>query len=203
MDDRQLARAPAVAVFCGARPGNDPAFGALARALGQGLAQRGWTLIFGGGHVGMMGEVADAVLSAGGHAVGVIPRRLLEREVAHAKLDRLEVVDDMSVRKSRLIALADAFVHLPGGFGTLDELFEVITLAQLHYIAKPIALTGVGGFWSGLDAFARSLLAHGFISASDWGSIGQFDGEQAASQTLDWLAQRLTRSASVAPDQPS
>jgi uncharacterized protein (TIGR00730 family) len=203
MDDRLSPRAPAICVFCGARPGNDPAFTALARAMGQGLAQRGWTLVFGGGHVGMMGEVADGVLDAGGRAIGVIPQRLMEREVAHKRLDRLEVVEDMPVRKTRLIELADAFIALPGGFGTLDELFEVMTLGQLHYIAKPMALTGVQGFWSGLDTFSRTLLGHGYIGAEDWSRVGQFDGEHAVGQTLDWLAQRLGRSNGMSSDQPS
>jgi len=206
-DDRLLPRAPSICVFCGARPGSDPAFLALARSMGVALAQRGWTLIFGGGHVGMMGEVADAVIGAGGRAIGVIPQRLLEREVAHTRLDRLEVVADMPVRKTRLIELADAFVALPGGFGTLDELFEVLTLSQLRYIAKPMALTGVQGFWSGLDTFSRTLLGHGYISPSDWSQVGQFDGEYAVEQTLDWLGQRLGQrsdpSALPPSDQPS
>jgi len=192
-DDRLLPRAPSICVFCGARPGSDPAFLALARSMGVALAQRGWTLVFGGGHVGMMGEVADAVLGAGGRAIGVIPQRLLEREVAHTRLDRLEVVADMPIRKTRLIELSDAFVALPGGFGTLDELFEVLTLSQLRYIAKPMALTGVQGFWSGLDTFSRTLLGHGYISSNDWAQVGQFDGEHAVEQTLDWLAQRLAQ----------
>ena len=190
-DDRLSPRTPSICVFCGARPGSDPAFLALARSLGVALAQRGWTLIFGGGHVGMMGEVADAVLGAGGRAIGVIPQRLLEREVAHTRLDRLEVVADMPIRKTRLIELADAFIALPGGFGTLDELFEVLTLSQLRYIAKPMALTGVQGFWSGLDTFSRTLLGHGYISPHDWSQVGQFDGEHAVEQTLNWLDQRL------------
>jgi hypothetical protein len=191
MDDRQTQRSPAICVFCGARSGADPAYEALARDFGAGLARRGWTTVFGGGHVGLMGTVADAALAGGGKVIGVIPQRLLEREVAHGRLDRLEIVADMPVRKTRLIALADAFVALPGGFGTLDELFEVVTLSQLHYIAKPIALTGTGGFWAGLDAFARTLLAAGFISAQDWTKVGQFDGARAVDDTLDWLAQAL------------
>lgn len=194
MDDRKVPRQPTVCVFCGARPGRDPAHLALAREFGGALAARGWSLVFGGGHVGMMGAVADAALAGGGRVVGVIPQRLLERELAHQALRRLEVVADMPVRKTRLIALADAFVALPGGFGTLDEIFEVITLGQLHYLSKPLALTGTGGFWSGLDAFAKTLLAQGFIGEQDWQRVGQFDGPDAVVKTLDWLASALPSS---------
>jgi uncharacterized protein (TIGR00730 family) len=109
----------------------------------------------------------------------------------------------MPIRKTRLIELSDAFVALPGGFGTLDELFEVLTLSQLRYIAKPMALTGVQGFWSGLDAFSRTLLGHGYISPTDWSQVGQFDGEHAVERTLDWLAQRLAQRLGPVLDQRS
>jgi uncharacterized protein (TIGR00730 family) len=133
----------------------------------------------------------------------VIPQRLLEREVAHNRLDRLEVVADLPIRKTRLIELSDAFVALPGGFGTLDELFEVLTLSQLRYIAKPMALTGVQGFWSGLDTFSRTLLGHGYISSDDWSQVGQFDGEHAVEQTLAWLTQRLAQRSDPSAGSPS
>ncbi len=142
-----------VCVFCGSSPGHDPAYTAAAQRLGERLAARGQGLVYGGGDVGLMGVVANAVLEAGGEVVGVIPRALYDREVGHEGLTRLEVVDDLFARKARMLELADAFVSLPGGVGTLDELFEVLTWVQLGYVSKPSALLEVGRFWAPLLAF--------------------------------------------------
>ncbi|MCX7203813.1 MAG: TIGR00730 family Rossman fold protein [Burkholderiales bacterium] len=129
----------AVCVFCGARPGSQPRFLELARRTGTAIARSGATLVYGGGSVGMMGALADAALQAGGEVIGVIPSALVAREVGHAALTRNEVVADMQVRKQRMIELSDAFLTLPGGLGTLDELFEVLTLRQLREHDKPSA----------------------------------------------------------------
>ena len=149
---------PGIAVFCGARAGNEPRFLDIARRTGALLAQGGATLVYGGGSVGMMGALADAALAEGGDVVGVIPQVLMAREVGHRGLTRLEVVPDMQIRKQRMIELADAFLTLPGGLGTLDELFEVLTLRQLGEHATPIVVVSDGGYF---DALAASL--HGFV----------------------------------------
>lgn len=134
-------------VFCGASVGNDPAFAEASHELGAMMAERGIRLIFGGGHVGMMGLVADAVLGAGGEAVGVIPEHLVEREVGHDRLTALHVVDTMHSRKQKMFELSDAFAVLPGGIGTLDETFEILTWRQLGLHDKPIVLLSVAGYW--------------------------------------------------------
>ena len=136
-----------VCVFCGSATGARPAYRRAAARLGVGLARRGVGLVFGGGSVGLMGVVADAALAAGGEVTGVIPRRLARKEVAHAGLTRLRVVPSMHARKAAMADLADAFVAMPGGLGTLEELSEVLTWAQLGLHAKPCALLDVAGYW--------------------------------------------------------
>lgn len=136
-----------VCVFCGARYGARESYAAAAIELGRGLASRGWRLVYGGGDVGLMGTVADATLSSGGEVLGIIPRRLLEREVGKREVDQFVVTETMAERKERMIAASDAFVVLPGGLGTLDELLEVMTLRQLGFIDKPIVLVDVDGYW--------------------------------------------------------
>ena len=133
-----------VVVFCGARPGRDPACRAAASALGTGLAAAGIRLVYGGGRVGLMGAVADAALAGGGQVIGVIPEFLTRREVAHPGVGELIVTDSMHSRKQRMFALADAFVALPGGLGTLDELIEIITWRQLGLHDKPVLVCDVG-----------------------------------------------------------
>jgi uncharacterized protein (TIGR00730 family) len=157
----------AVCVFCGARPGHDPRFVAIARRAGLLLARAGATVVYGGGSVGMMGALADAALADGGEVVGVIPSVLMAREVGHTGLARLEVVDDMQLRKQRMIALSDAFLTLPGGLGTLDELFEVLTLRQLGEHAKPIVAVSDGGYFDALAASLRGFVAHGLAARKD------------------------------------
>jgi hypothetical protein len=156
-----------VCVLCGSRPGRSPAHADAARALGAGLARRGWGLVFGAGHVGLMGILADAVLEHGGEAIGVIPQSLVDRELAHHRLTALHIVDTMHARKALMADLADAFLALPGGFGTLDELFEALTWAQLGFHAKPIALLNVAGFFDPLLAWLDGAVAEDFVGAEN------------------------------------
>jgi uncharacterized protein (TIGR00730 family) len=140
-----------VCVFCGGNPGNDPAFLEAARALGRGLAGRGWGLVYGGATVGLMGAVADAALEGGGEVIGVIPASLVEREIEHPALTRNVRVETLAQRKEIMFAESDAFVALPGGFGTLDEIFEALTLGQIgEHREKPCLLVNVGGFFDHL-----------------------------------------------------
>ena len=134
-----------VAVFCGSRSGNDPAYRTAAQALGQGLAEAGIRLVYGGGRIGLMGIMADAALAAGGAVLGVIPEFLTRREVAHESITDLVVTDSMHSRKQRMFEAADAFISLPGGLGTLDETIEIITWRQLRLHAKPILICDVAG----------------------------------------------------------
>ena len=152
-----------VCVFCGSSPGRDPAYLEAARGLGETLARRGVGLVYGGASVGLMGAVADAVLGGGGTAVGVIPQALVDREIAHAGLTELHVVGSMHERKALMAELADAFVALPGGLGTLEELFEVTTWAMLGLHRKPCALLDVNGYFAGLRAFLELATREGFV----------------------------------------
>ena len=152
-----------VCVFCGSSPGNDPAHLEAARATGRALAARGIGLVYGGGSVGLMGAVADATLDAGGQVVGVIPRALELRELAHRRLTTLHVVASMHERKARMAELADGFIALPGGMGTLEELAEILTWAQLGLHARPVALLDVVGYYAPLIEFFDRAVAAGFI----------------------------------------
>ena len=152
-------------VYCGSNAGNDPAYADAARALGARMAKDGVALVYGGGNVGLMGIVADAVLAHGGEAIGVIPQQLVDWEVAHRGLTRLEVVDSMHARKARMFDLADGFIALPGGFGTLDEMFEMLTWRQLGLGKKPCAFLDVGGFWSHLMAMLDTMVRERFLHA--------------------------------------
>ena len=154
-----------VCVFCGASSGHDPAYALAARRFGEVLAQRGIELVWGAGNVGLMGVLADAVLSHGGRAVGVIPDFMVERELAHTAASEILIVDSMHARKAAMAERADAYVALPGGFGTLDELFEILTWAQLHIHSKPIGLLNVQGFFDPLLAMVRHMSREGFITA--------------------------------------
>lgn len=142
-----------VCVFCGGNPGKNPAYVAAARDLGEQLARGGLALVYGGSHVGLMGAVADAALAHGGEVFGVIPDFIAGREIAHLGVTKLEVVSSMHERKARMAARADAFVALPGGFGTLDELFEILTWAQLGLHRKPCAVLNIAGYFDGLLTF--------------------------------------------------
>jgi uncharacterized protein (TIGR00730 family) len=158
------ARPFSVCVYCGSRLGAQEAYADAARALGTAIARRGWRLVYGGGNVGLMGIVADAVLAAGGSVCGVIPESLMRREVGHRGLQELHVVDTMHARKQRMAEASDAFVALPGGIGTFEELFEVWTWRHLGYHDKPVALLDVAGYWQPLLAFMQRTQAEGFVS---------------------------------------
>ena len=153
-------------VFCGSREGNDPAYRAAAIDLGRQLAQRGIRLVYGGGSIGLMGIVADAVLAAGGRVTGVIPDFLTKDEARHTRLDDLVITGSMHDRKRRMFELADAFVILPGGLGTLDETFEIITWKQLRLHDSPIVVLDVGGYWRPLQALIDAVCAGGFAAPS-------------------------------------
>jgi uncharacterized protein (TIGR00730 family) len=140
-------------IFCGSCSGEREVYADAARRLGTALVERGLSLVFGGGHVGLMGVLADAVLEAGGSAIGVIPRKLVEKELAHRRLTELHVVETMHERKALMADRADAFAALPGGYGTADELFEILTWAQLGLHAKPVGLLNVAGYFDPLLAW--------------------------------------------------
>jgi len=158
-------RITSVAVYCGSSHGARPAYARAARELGHELARRQLTLVYGGGAVGLMGEVADAVVEKQGAVTGVIPRQLVDRELAHPGLTRLEVVETMAQRKTRMEQLADAFIALPGGAGTLEELFEVLTMQQLGHIRGPVALCNTEGFWEPQIEMLRRTVDEGFLRA--------------------------------------
>jgi hypothetical protein len=160
-----------VCVFCGASSGRLPAYADAARAFGTAVAGRGLGLVYGGGRVGLMGAVADAALAAGGEVVGVIPQELVDRELAHDGLTELHVVGSLHERKALMAELADGFVALPGGFGTLDELLEQLTWSQLGLHAKPIGLYEVEDYWRPLIALARHATEEGFVRESDLAQI--------------------------------
>lgn len=143
--------------------GTRPVYAEIARAAGRTLAASGLGLVYGGGHVGLMGIVADAALAGGGEVIGVIPRQLVDAELAHQGLTELVVVESMHERKARMAELADAFIALPGGFGTLDELFEILTWAQLGLHGKPCGLLDVDGYFAPLVAWADGAVAAGFV----------------------------------------
>jgi uncharacterized protein (TIGR00730 family) len=152
-----------VAVYCGSADGNDPSFLAEARALGRAIAAAGLGMVYGGASVGLMGAVADAAMAGGAEVIGVLPQVLAGSEVAHGGLTRLEVVATMHERKARMVALADAFLILPGGYGTLDEMLEIVTWAQLRIHAKPCVLINTAGYWNGLLEFLDSAVEAGFL----------------------------------------
>ncbi|MFN8530037.1 MAG: TIGR00730 family Rossman fold protein [Anaerolineae bacterium] len=152
-----------VCVFCGSADGVKPQYRAAAHDLGVAMAERGWTLIYGGGKVGLMGAVADAMLKNGGKVVGIIPRALVEREVAHQGLSELHVTDTMHQRKGLMAEWSDAVVTLPGGFGTLDEISELVTWAQLGYHRKPLVLLNVENFFDPFLRYFDHMSDEGFI----------------------------------------
>ena len=153
----------ALCVYCGASTGHDPSHATAARALGTRMADRGIALVYGGGHVGLMGIIADAVLAAGGEVTGVIPTALMSTEIGHEHLTKLHVVKDMHERKALMANKADGFIALPGGIGTLEELFEVMTWLQLGYHAKPVGVLNVNGFYDGLLAFLDRQRDEGYL----------------------------------------
>ncbi|MER2295999.1 MAG: TIGR00730 family Rossman fold protein [Pseudomonas sp.] len=174
-----------ICVFCGASIGTNPAYREAAVALGQAIARRGMTLVYGGGAVGLMGTVADAAMAAGGEVIGIIPESLMNAEIGHKGLSRLEVVDGMHARKARMAELSDAFIALPGGLGTLEELFEVWTWGQLGYHAKPLGLLDVNGFYEKLGGFLDHIVEEGFVRPAHRAMLLL---AQQADQLLDAMA---------------
>jgi uncharacterized protein (TIGR00730 family) len=184
-----------ICVFCGANPGRGTGYLALATSVGTGLATRGIGLVYGGGRVGLMGAVADAALAAGGEVIGVIPRRLVDRELAHPGLTDLRVVETLHERKAEMAALSDGFIALPGGLGTLEELSEVASWAQLGLHAKPIGLLGRDRFWDSFLAWLDHAVAEGFV-APDHRLLVALDAD------LDALLERFGRVVGASPVQP-
>jgi uncharacterized protein (TIGR00730 family) len=173
-----------IAVFCGSSPGNAPHYVELARQVGETLAKRGYGLVYGGGRMGLMGAVADGALEAGGEVIGVIPKALLDAELAHHGCTELEIVDTMHERKSRFTALSDAFITIPGGIGTMEELWEVLSWAQIGYHNKPVSLLNDRGYYDHLLTLYDHLIAEGFVRA-------QHRGLLIHDTTLDGLLTKL------------
>ena len=161
---RGSSRFSAVCVFCGSHTGSDPAYAQAAKVLGRTLAERGSTLVYGGGQVGLMGVVANAALGAGGEVIGVMPKALVEREIGHTGLTELHVVSSMHERKAKMSELSNGFVALPGGNGTLEEFFEVLTWAQLGEHGKPCGLLNVAGYYDPLLAVFDRMVDRGFLN---------------------------------------
>lgn len=153
-----------ICVFCGSRPGDDPAFATAAAALGTAIAQRGLGLVYGGAKVGLMGALANAALAAGGRVVGIIPKGLVSKEIAHEGLQELYLTESMHERKERMILLSDAFISMPGGWGTYDELFEVLTLAQIGFHDKPSGFLNVKGYFDPLITLLEHTVRHRFAA---------------------------------------
>jgi uncharacterized protein (TIGR00730 family) len=182
-----------VCVFCGASGGRLAAYSEAARAFGEAVAGRGLGVVFGGGRVGLMGAVADGALSGGAEVIGVIPQSLVDRELAHGGVSALEVVGSLHERKARMAELADAFVALPGGFGTLDELLEQLTWSQLGLHDRPIGLLDVEGYWRPLIALARHATEEGFVRESDLASIAVADDPEALLDRLERMTGEARR----------
>lgn len=176
-----------LAVFCGSSAGRDESYLELARELGHLLAQKSWGLVYGGASVGVMGAMADALLEKKGHVWGVIPQSLVDWEVAHENLEKLEVVDSMHNRKKRMYDLSDAFLAIPGGMGTLDELCEIITWAQLEHHRKPIYLLNYNGFFDHLIRHFEHCEAEGFLSREHLQLINCLDQIEDLGSELDKL----------------
>jgi len=183
-----VSRLRRVAVFCGSARGTRPLYAEAAAALGRLLAERGLGLVYGGGNVGLMGVVADAVLAAGGEVEGVIPEAMMKWEVGHPGLTRLHVVDSMHQRKAMMAELADAFIALPGGIGTMDETFEIWTWAQLGLHAKPLGFLDVGGFYATLHDFLDHMTGEGFLKPRHRAMVAV---ESDAARLLDGFAAYL------------
>ena len=174
-------------VFCGSATGERPAYAAAARVLGATLARRGIGLVYGGGSIGLMGAVADAVLAAGGSVTGVIPRGLYSAEIAHAGLRDLRVVPSMHERKAVMASLADGFVALPGGLGTFEELLEMLTWLQLGIHRKPVALLDVEGYWRGLRMLLDDAVSAGFVAPDRAAMLlVETDAEALLDRLLAW-----------------
>ena len=190
MEQRNVIRSiHTVAVFCGSQPGDSPVFREAAENLGRGLAEAGIGLVYGGGRIGLMGALADAAIAAGGHVIGVIPDFLTRREVAHEAVSEMIVTDSMHSRKRRMFELADAFISLPGGLGTLDETVEIITWRLLDLHHKPIVLCNVDGSAEPLLAAIDAAVSRGFARSDVRRLYLVADG---VTETLDLLGSLAT-----------
>ena len=198
-----------ICVYCGSNAGSKPAYTERAIALGDRIAKEGLQLVYGGGNVGLMGIVADAVLAAGGEGVGVIPEQLVNWEVAHKGVTRLEVVANMHERKKRMFDLSDAFVALPGGFGTLDEMFEMLTWRQLGLGKKPCAFLDVNGFWQPLMAMLDSMVRERFLHAEQRSDLWHGDDidillawmrDYVPAQADKWLDEKRRSQLKLTPE---
>ena len=181
-----------VCVYCASRDGTDPAFMRSAEQTGAAIGRRGWHLVYGGGRVGLMGALADAALAAGAEVSGVIPRSLMQREVGHDRLTRLQVVDTMHERKRLMSEHCNAFIALPGGIGTLEELFEVWSWRHLGYHQRPIGLLDVGGYFQPLLSMVRQAERAGFVTTEQ---IGMVTLRESAEDLLDEIAALAARPA--------
>ena len=182
-----------LAVYCGSAGGSDPRFEEAARELGRIMAERGLELVYGGGRLGLMGIVADTVIAYGGKTYGVIPRALVDKEVAHSGLTELITVTTMHERKARMTELCDAFVCLPGGIGTLDEMFEAWTWNALGYHCQPFALLNVAGFWTPFIEFMGHVSRSGFLSQRRLDQLLIGDTPEQVINLLDEAAARATQ----------
>ena len=180
-----MPRPTSLCVYCGSSSGKHPEYVEQARAFGTEMARRGIALIYGGGKVGLMGCVADAVLAAGGKAIGVIPRQLVEREVAHPDLTEMHVVETMHQRKTRMYELSDAFVALPGGYGTMDEMFEMLTWAQLGLHKYPCAFLDVLGYYAKLRTMMDHMVTEGFVRREQRDCVWFGDNME---KLFDWMS---------------
>ena len=182
-----------LAVYCGSAAGSDPRFADAAREMGEAIVERGLELVYGGGRLGLMGIVADTVINAGGVAYGVIPRTLVDKEVAHTGLTDLYTVTTMHERKAKMTELCDAFVCLPGGIGTLDELYEAWTWNALGYHAQPFALLNTAGFWMPFVKMMEHISESGFLSKSRLQQMIVADTPNEAINLLDEAAAGATQ----------
>ena len=187
-----MSPAFSICVYCGSRPGTEPAFSEAARQVGLWIAQNKGQLVYGGGHNGLMGMMADACLQAGGRVVGVIPKALVEKEWAHSGCSELHVVENMHERKSLMAERADAFLAMPGGIGTFEEFFEVWTWRQLGYHDKPVGLLNIKGYYDNLLTFLSTAVQQGFMNAGQMQLINS--GTHAES-----LLKSLVIEANLAP----
>ena len=181
-----------VCVYCGSRPGEDIVYSDAAQAVGSEIGRRGWQLVYGGGRAGLMGVVADAALAAGASVVGVIPQSLMSRELGHTGLNELHVVETMHERKMMMAERSDAFLALPGGIGTFEELFEVWSWRQLGYHDKPLGLLNVAGYYDALLAFLHQSRDHGFMSKAQLDLLEISADPVAMLQRLGELAPKAT-----------
>ena len=188
-----MSPAFSICVYCGSRPGAEPAFADAARQVGLWIAQNKGQLVYGGGHNGLMGMMADACLQAGGRVVGVIPKALVEKEWAHSGCSELHVVENMHERKSLMAERADAFLAMPGGIGTFEEFFEVWTWRQLGYHDKPVGLLNIKGYYDNLLAFLSTSVQQGFMNAEQMQLI-------RSGTNTELLLKSLVTEAGLAPD---